>query len=572
MKWLAAGLAFVFAEICTAILLGFVFSGLSLPLVGPALAAGAIAGLAAWRSTTDVAMPRAGRWDGIALTAFGLVSLRAFLWLIYGRGNEICVLSPNNLGDMSLHLNFIRYFANGAPFWPESPILSGVPLSYPLGADLFNSLIEICGGDTMRGLVWTGLGGAALTGYALWRWGGAFGVAAFLCNGGLLGFVALRTLQIEDFQRDVPWKNFFLAMFVTQRGLLFALPAGLLLLCAWREEFFRSGKRLLPVWLQILLYAALPLFNFHAFLFLSLILAAIFVSRQAARRGLLRLVAWAFVPATVCVVLVTGFFSASSGLRWMPGWILDGKGWMALLWNFGLTLPVVLALTVVLARSKDAEARCFVGSALIIFLMCCAVIFTPWEWDNMKLMMWSWLVIAPYLWTNLMAGLQLPARAALCFVLFFSGAVSLAGGLDTRHGYGIARRSELDAWRHAVADIPPEGRFAIVPDYNHPLILLGRKVVCGYEGHLWSHGLKFQDQLALLQSSLDGTADWRTSAPVLDADWLALRQRDYSPAKPPGDLPPAGLGALYDLRQLKPGSDSQAPLPVPPRPVDSSWW
>ncbi|MFZ4681893.1 MAG: hypothetical protein ACOYMS_05295, partial [Terrimicrobiaceae bacterium] len=476
------------------------------------------------------------------------------------------------LGDMSLHLNFIRYFASGAPFWPESPILSGVPLSYPLGADLFNSLFEICGGDTIRGLVWTGLGGAALTGYALWRWGGAFGVAAFLCNGGLLGFAALRTLQIEDFQRDVTWKNFFLSMFVTQRGLLFALPAGLLLLCAWREEFFRSGKRIVPAWLQILLYAALPLFNFHAFLFLSLILTAIFLARRAARRRLLQLLAGAFVPATVCVILVTGFFSASSGLRLAPGWIVEGKGWMALLWNFGLTLPVVLALAIVVARNKDAEARCLVGSALLIFLICCVVVFTPWEWDNMKLMMWSWLVVAPYLWTNLISGLQLPARAAICFVLFFSGAVSLAGGLDARHGYGIARRSEVDAWRHAVADIPPAARFACVPDYNHPLILLGRKVVCGYEGHLWSHGLAFQDKLALLKGSLDGQTDWRVSAGALDADWLALRQMDYSTAKPPADPPLTGIGALYDLRPFKPDSSNPALRQVPPRSVDSSWW
>lgn len=90
-----------------------------------------------------------------------------------------------------------------------------------------------------------------------------------------------------------------------------------------------------------------------------------------------------------------------------------------MLWNFGLTLRIVLILAVMLARSKDAEARFFVWTALVIFLICCVVIFTPWEWDNMKLMMWSWLVIAPYIWTNLIAGLQLPARAALWFVLFF---------------------------------------------------------------------------------------------------------------------------------------------------------
>ncbi len=61
--------------------------------------------------------------------------------------------------------------------------------------------------------------------------------------------------------------------------------------------------------------------------------------------------------------------------------------------------------------------------------------FAPWEWDNMKLMFWSWIVIAPYLWTKVVAPMKPPARVAVCMVLFFSGGVSLLGGLDARHGY-----------------------------------------------------------------------------------------------------------------------------------------
>jgi len=94
-------------------------------------------------------------------------------------------------------------------------------------------------------------------------------------------------------------------------------------------------------------------------------------------------------------------------------------------------------------------------------------------------------------------------------------------------------------------------------------------VACGYEGHLWSHGLEFREKLALLNKALTGQTAWQTAEPVLDVEWLALRQADYSTAKPPGDLPPAGIGALYDLRPLfKLNSYSQAPLRLPPRPVD----
>jgi hypothetical protein len=140
---------------------------------------------------------------------FTIVSLRAFLWLIYSVGDQWRVLSPYNLGDISLHIQFIRYLAGGVDFWPASPILTGVPLSYPLGADLWNSLLFLSGVPVERGLIWTGLAGAALTGWALWRWGGAFGMAAFLFNGGLAGFAIVLTGHLQDFQSDLAWKNFF---------------------------------------------------------------------------------------------------------------------------------------------------------------------------------------------------------------------------------------------------------------------------------------------------------------------------------------------------------------------------
>ena len=278
MKYLSSTLAFAATSVVVAILLGFLASGLGIWTASGAITCGILAASLAWRATQPMPRARPGFWDWLMLAAFALSSLRAFLWVAYSRGDEICVLSPNNLGDLSLHLNLIRYLSTGVSFWPESSILSDAPLSYPLGADLFNSLLEVCGVETIRGLVWTALAGAALTGYALWSWGGAFGIAALLFNGGLAGFAVLRTLQIEDFQGEIVWKNLFLSMFVTQRGLLFALPAGLLLLNVWRERYFRGGNRSVPFWLQVLLYASMPLFNVHAFLFLSFVLVAIFVT------------------------------------------------------------------------------------------------------------------------------------------------------------------------------------------------------------------------------------------------------------------------------------------------------
>jgi hypothetical protein len=74
-------------------------------------------------------------------------------------------------------------------------------------------------------------------------------------------------------------EEFFLTMLVTQRGLLYALPCGLVLLRAWRDDFFREGSGL-PASVQFFLYASMPFFSVHTFLFLSFTLAGIFLFAQ----------------------------------------------------------------------------------------------------------------------------------------------------------------------------------------------------------------------------------------------------------------------------------------------------
>src|SRR5581483_4146928 len=280
------------------------------------------------KSFTPQRAPSLPEW--LAILAFVLISARIFLWVLFTNGDQIEVLSPNNLGDLSLHLTYVRYLSSGVPFWPDNPIFTGGKLTYPIGIDLFHSLLALVGLDVLRGFMWMGLIGAALTGAALWRWGRGFVVFGFLANGGLAGFAIFSTCKLIDFQEPLAWKSFALALFATQRGLLFALPAGLLLLSSWRTRFF-GGKEedwRLPVWGEVLLYASLPLFHFHTFLFLSALLAVWFAFQASARRGLALLVGSAFVPATVLVFLITGGLKGSSLLGWKAGWMWDDTAFL----------------------------------------------------------------------------------------------------------------------------------------------------------------------------------------------------------------------------------------------------
>jgi hypothetical protein len=441
----------------------------------------------------------------------------------------------------------------------------------------------------------------------LLRWGGAFTLTGFLCNGGLAGVAFFFTWKLADYQAPFAWKSIPLALFVTQRGFLFALPAGLLLLCSWRARFFSEepsdtatpdlAKKsdVLPWWGELLLYASLPIFHFHTFLFLSLLLGAWFCMVPGARWRVFRLVAAAVVPATVLVMLITANLQGPSALGWKPGWMQDDpehltwlgdllsspgestgstrpwwsastsppwKPFFLISWpvfwllNFGI-LPFLVALLAYRAWSeRSGTTRAFVYPALGIFLLCCLVKFAPWEWDNTKVMVWSYLVVLPFLWSRLLQPQPFSVRVVACVALFASGFVSLLGGLnDGSNGSPIALRSELDELERDLRKVPPHQRFLARPNYNHPLLLLGQKVAMGYLGHIWSHGYEWQKRDQTITAIMNGERHWRELAAALNCRYLywgtqerAQYPNSLEPWKAECRLVVAGeWGEIYDL-------------------------
>ena len=461
--------------------------------------------------------------EWLMIAVYACASARAFFWLLYEDGDQWKILSPNNLGDMSIHLTFIHWMAATTHWWPASPILAGDPLRYPPGSDLFNSLLVVGGVPVIQGLLWCALGGAALTGHALWRWGRGMALPALLFNGGVAGVVLLKGGNPEAVSE---WKNLFLTLFVTQRGFLFSLPAGLLLLTAWREESFGGESKVtLPLPVQMLLLAVIPLFSVHSALFLgaAMVGVALFSPSEMSRMRLLKLalVAWPVMAFFGWLVATgAGGPSAVHALGWQAGWMSDGSVgfWF---WNFGIALPLGLYLCgSLLGKNSSREARAFVWPAASLFAVCLFVRFAPWAWDNMKLMLWSWIVIAPYLWRELVARWPVALRLVTLLLLFGSGAATLVAGLDGRHGYELIKKSELQETSWVLRDIPPDAVIACAPEYNHPVLLLGHPVLAGYDGHLWSHGLDYQARYGALNSIMNGEPGWEKKARSLGVSYL----------------------------------------------------
>ena len=715
MNFAVAILYAMSSSVLLAILLGFVRGGLNTTSAAIALLGGATVAVGSlWKARASAPARRPRGWEWFAVGLFAWFSVRAFLWLVTIEGDEIKTVVWNNRGDLSLHLGFIRYLANGAAFWPESPIFAGGKLTYSVGSDMFNSLLVLVGVDVYRSLIFVGLVCCVVAGAALWRWGRGFTLMGFLCNGGLAGVALLLPHHLAasitgnpvgfpdagvwpglfDFQGGVAWKSIPLSMFITQRGFLFALPAGLLLLCSWRTRFFKGegdGEWRMPVSGEVLLYAAMPIFHIHTFIALSFMLAAFFLARVEVRKSLAWLVGLAFIPATLLVWLTLGTFKSApvprSGdmsevmnpqprpspkvLGWKPGWMADDDatrqgyaaiggdstgatlparfGRFAYFWvfNFGILpaltlslltvilrmmfrrnfrfrtaalwaataaaisaalagwqyyesaalfsgsespnditfLPMLAAISAALAgamRPASTAARmrrgalfalaaifavaasfpaaglwfsglrmnalplllgtvllivlllrlsrdnqqplwpaAFVLPAVYLFFLCCNVKFAPWEWDNTKLMIWAYLIVLPFVWDLVIVRFSFWTKAVVCELLFFSGFLTLFGGLRSdMPDRTFASRTELEITERAVRQIPINEPILAHPTHDHPLLLVGRRVVLGYPGHIASHGLDPRPHESKIEAIMRGWGDWRVLAAELGAHYL----------------------------------------------------
>ena len=201
----------------------------------------------------------------------------------------------------------------------------------------------------------------------------------------------------------------------------------------------------------------------------------------------------------------------------------------------------------------------FLSAATAIFIFAFFVKTAPWGWDNLKIMIWAYFLVLPFLWTHLIARWPMPVQVAICIALFGSGFVSLLGGLAAgRNGFGFTDRAELDGVGDAIRMLPVEARFAAYPIYNHP------PLAPGPEGCAWLSGTSYGRKVSItgrrkeqLRELMEGAGDWRETARHLRARyifWGREEKINYPMSGRPWEktispVASGNWGAIYDLEE-----------------------
>lgn len=537
----ATVLAYIFAH---------AFGTLTPAIAGVSLVAGAVLGFK--QAKRWLALHRDWRFWGFHENEVGgmelvlvffliYVAYRHFGWLLFPIDRQLATVSITNFGDLPMHVNYIRAFAKGLSFPPQNPEFAGLLLRYPFGPDLYNALWECLGVPLPGHLFAVGMVSTVMSLILLRSYSSWWGIGGFFLSGGLAGWEILSGSAWKDFQSHVDWKNLFLAVYLTQRGMLFALPLGLMVLITYRRHLtgeVRIGKRQLG-WLG-LTFGFLPLFHLHAFVALVLLLIAMEIEINGWRRliDLIRspFIQFMFIPGAFFVLRsVLGLRAQSvAGLSW--GWTYKGdlRGFLAFLnLNFGpwLFIPPILAGALFLAKDEIEKSKLRrlwfeFGVYCLLFLFFFNYKLAPWEWDNIKLLIWPYLGFTRLLWIvvepRLGALFGFLERPFIMGTLLLSGFVVVMGTLQTPadRKLTIYQMSDLANADGAIRAIPIDKVFASTQSHQHALTYWGRLRALGYEGHLWSHGIDYQPRADLMERLMNGDPEFRSIARDLRIDYI----------------------------------------------------
>jgi hypothetical protein len=211
--------------------------------------------------------------------------------------------------------------------------------------------------------------------------------------------------------------------------------------------------------------------------------------------------------------------SAGKFLEWHFGWD-HGSADPFWFWfiNTGLFIPLILIAIFWRGRHRLVSKRLliFYLPFTLCFIIPNFVKLAPWIWDNVKVLFYWWVASAPLvallisrLWQR--RGMWRPVSALLFVCVTLAGALDVAAIILRSKKYQIFDRAGIEFSELVKQRTAPRALIAHAPVHNHPIFLTGRASLMGYPGHIWTHGLDYQQRRDEITRIFAGTPD----APLL---------------------------------------------------------
>lgn len=171
---------------------------------------------------------------------------------------------------------------------------------------------------------------------------------------------------------------------------------------------------------------------------------------------------------------------------------------------------------------------------LFIFIAANVAKFAPWEWDNIKVLIYWFIGSIPFV-SLVVAWLWQRDKVSKIIAISCLIVLTFAGALDVwRTASGQMRNGVFDADAVKIAEdikekIEPNALFLNAPTYNSAIALTGRRSLMRYLGHLSSHGIDYAERENDLKRIYlgDASADILLKKYGIEYVLISPKEREY---------------------------------------------
>ncbi len=161
---------------------------------------------------------------------------------------------------------------------------------------------------------------------------------------------------------------------------------------------------------------------------------------------------------------------------------------------------------------RPSSLLLFYSPFVFLFLLSNVAKLAPWEWDNIKILIYCFVVSLPFvsvalawLWRK---NVILKIIAAVCFGgLIFSGSLDVWRVVSKQINYKVFEADAAAIARDITLRTPPNALFLNAPTYNTAIVLSGRRSLMRYPGHLSSHGIDYAEREKDLKRIYEGGSE-----------------------------------------------------------------
>jgi len=459
-------------------------------------------------------------------------------------------------GDLAWHLSMISNFSErGLSAIREDPIYPGTKLSYPFLPGLLSAWLVRCGFSMQTSLIVPAFLAILASVIAIYffarRFAGPIGAlaASFLLffNGSVVGCYYLwRDSRIShslssallssgvDYshlpEHNIYFSNLTSEYILPQRAAEFGLFLGLLAVqFLWLYWDTQKWKYLIYASLML---SCMPYVHFHSFLALVIVSGFLFCIQFLADPGYWSVIRnWLFfvVPLIVLALPQVLWISpahAGTFLRVQWGW-MSGNQPLWLFWLKNLSPHwLVFAFAYWMAKPK---LKTFYLAFIGLFVVSNILVFQPYDWDNIKLLIWWFLpscVLAGFFLEQLwLRHSWRGASVALLLVVLMTATGAASIYRELHLSWLMFSREDLELADFVRGSTRKDALFLTSDKHNNPVACLGgRRILMGYRGWLWSHGVDYRAREQDVMTIYSGSERARDLLTRYGIDYVLIEQ------------------------------------------------